>query len=389
MLGHDHYIHRLRAACIQQPHLNRFQLAALDRELALSRAAPSIDAYLDASAHLLGLARATALDRAANSLDTARRYDDPWSAAAAHIEYLHAQQGANHAELLASIQAGHTRAAALRAQAAEIHAAFLRLFLNLLHVQTSNFELAPAYLEIDTSFRILRQSDPAFLPHTWLDQPRYRLRLPWHAGIIHRWLEPYWDADTAIPPALPKDPGAIEAPAHENNQTWPAAEPLDAPPDTTLADIYLERQHDWPDAFLAAHWQAARQAALAARSPIAQYAVAIDREALFSIESTRNQLELSALLAPLRATANYGWQQDEESRAGLDKAIATAHLLTGLSLPQILASPRIRHFLKHNLQPRLEHGTERFGALAGETGFDLVRHALACQNAIGRVDFNP
>ena len=376
MLGQDHYIHRLRAACILQPRLNRHQLAALDRELALVRAAATPEAHLEASGHLLGLARAAALDRAANALDIAHCCDDPWAAAAAAIEFVHAQQGANHVELLTSIQIGHERATPLRTQSAEIHAAFTRLFLNLLHVHTSNFELGAACNHIEASFQIIRNADPAFLPRTWLDLPRYRRRLPWHSELIHQWLEPYWDIDAVNPPDIPADPGFLVSPITAQTEIWPDAEPLDAPPDTTVADIYLKRQHEWPDEFLAAFWQAAREEMLAARSPIAQYAVASDCEARFSIEGTANMLLLTALIAPLRAVANHGWEQTEESRAGIEKANATVHALTGHTPEEIVALPRVEHFLDHNLQPRLEQGTEGFGALAGEAGFDFVRHAL-------------
>ena len=230
MLAQDHYIYRLRAACILQPHFNRHQLAALDRELAFVRAAATSEEHLEASGHLLGLARGAALDRAANSLDIARRYDDPWAAAAAGIEYVHAQQGSNHVELLTSIQIGHEHAAALRSQSLEANAAFTRLFLNLLHVHTSNFELGPAYSAIESSFQILRDSDPLFAPQTWLDQPRYHRRLPWHSDLIHEWLEPYWD-DAAAPPGIPADPGYLITPPPSPIEDWPNAEPLEAPPD--------------------------------------------------------------------------------------------------------------------------------------------------------------
>lgn len=386
MLGQDHYIYRLRAACILQPHFNRYQLAALDRELALVRAAPTPEAHLEAGGHMIGIARAAALDRAANALDIARRYDDPWAAAAAGIEFVHAQQGANHVELLTSIQIGHQRAAALRAQSIEICAAFTRLFLALLHVHTSNYELGPAYAEIESSFQIIRNCDPAFAPITWLDQPRYQRRLPWHADLLHQWLAPYWD-DSATPPDIPADPGFLLTPPANPTEIWPNAEPLDAPPEATIAGIYLERQKEWPDEFLAAHWQASLEAMHAARSPTAQYAVALDREALFSIDSTWNMLSLTALLAPHRAIANHGWEQTEESQAAIEKAIGVTVSLTGLTPAEIWTLPRIQHFLDHNLQPRLEHGTEGFGALAGEAGFDLVRHAITWHSINGHIEF--
>ena len=376
MLGQDHYIYRLRAACIRQPQFNRHQLSALDRELAFVRAAATPEEYLEASGHLIGLARATALDRAANALDIARRYDDPWAAAASGIEYAHAQQGANHVELLTSINIGHQRAAALRARSQEANAAFTRLFLNLLHVHTSNFELGPAYAAIESSFQILRDSDPLFAPQTWLDQPRYHRRLPWHSELIHEWLAPYWDDNAATPPAIPADPGALISPPSIPIEDWPNAEPLEAPADTSLAEIYLARQNEWPDEFLAVFWQTAREEMLAARSPIAQYAVAMNHEAHFSVEGTANMLWVTALLAPLRAIANHGWEQSDDSLGGIEKANATVQMLTGYTPEEIVAFPRVQHFLEHNLQPRLEHGTEGFGALAGEAGFDFVRHAL-------------
>lgn len=386
MLGQDHYIYRLRAACIQQPEYNRYQLGALDRELAFVRAAATPEEHLAASGYMIGLARGAALDRAANALDIARRYDDPWAAAAAGIEFVHAQQGADHVALLTSIQIGHERAAALRTQTLEIYAAFTRLFLCLLHVHTSNYQLDPAYAEIEASFEILRNSDPAFVPYTWLDQPRYRRRLPWHQDLLHEWLAPYWD-DAASPPGIPADPGDFPAPVSPGGE-WPDAEPLDAPPDTSLADVFLERQQVWPDEALAAHWQETREAMLVACSPIAQYAVASDREALFSIESTRNMLSLNGLLAPLRAIANHGWEQSEESLAGVEKAAATTLALTGYTPEQIFSLPRVWHFIVNNLEPRLSEGTEGFGAMAGEGGFDFVRHALIWQEVKGSIDFD-
>lgn len=385
MLGEDHYIYRLRAACIQQPEWNRHQLAALDHELTLVRAAPTPEAHLEASGHMIGLARATALDRAANAFLIARQSDDPWTAAAAAIEFEHAQRGSTHVELYTNIQYGHQLAAPLRARAAQVKNSFYRLFINLLHVHTSNFELEDAYSAIGTAFGLLRASDPAFLRTDWYEEPRYNSRLPWTSGAMHEWLEPYWDEYPSTAPAIPSihlpEPGAW------GTVHWPDAEPLESPRTTTVSDLYIERQSEWPDEFLAAHWHETRDALLAARSPIAQEAVATERDELFSIESTRHQLYLSALLAPLRAIANNGWERTDESREGLEKAVDTTRALTGMTPVQILASPRIRHFLAHNLEPRLEQGTEGFGALAGEAGFDLLRHACTWLAVAGTIDF--
>jgi len=378
MLNQDHYIYRLRAACILQPELNRHQLAALDREIGLVRAAATPEAHLEASGHLIGIARATALDRAVNALDIARRHDDPWTAAAAGIEFVQARQGSNHVELYTNIQRAHERSAPLRAQANEINGAFTRLFLNLLHIHTSNFELHNAYAEVASSFQIIRNSDPAFRPYTWLDQPRYRRRLPWPTDLLHDWLAPCWD-DCANPPELPADPGFIFAEPTIAVEDWPDAQPLEAAPDLTIAGMYLQRQSEWPDEFLAAFWQDARKEMLAARSPIAQEAIATEWAARFSAESTANLLALTALLAPFRAIAIHGWEQTEESLAGIEKANATIQALTGHAPDEIAALPRVQHFLTNNLYPRLEHGTSGFGAFAGEAGFDFVKHAALWQ----------
>jgi len=386
MLGQDHYIYRLRAACIAQPEYNRYQLAALDRELAIVQASKTPQEHLERGGYMIGLARGAALDRAANALDIARRYDDPWSAAAAGIEFVHAQQGNDHIELYTSIQMGHDRAVVLRTQAIEIHSEILRLFLNLLHVHTSNYQLDAAYVEIEEAFRNLRNSDPAFVPYTWLEQPRYRRRLPWHGDLLHEWLAPYWD-DAANPPDVPADPGELPTPDGGGGE-WPDAEPLDAVPDTTLADLYLERQRVWPDEGLDAFWREARNAALPVRSPVAQYAVACDCEARFSIELARNMLHLNGMLAPLRAIANHGWEETEESRSGIEKAAETAIALTGYTPAEIFALPRVWHFIVNNLEPRLNEGMDGFGAMAGEGGFDLVRHARMWLEAKGSIDFD-
>ena len=245
MLGQDHYIYRLRAACIQQPQYNRHQLAALDRELAIIRVSATPEEHLEACGQMIGLARAAALDRAANALDIARRYGDPWSAAASAIEYQFALRGADHAGLYTAISEGAAQAAPLRERASAVHTCFHRLFTNLLHIHTSNFELGPAFAEIDHCFQLLRNSDPAFVPRTWIHQRRYRLRLPWDVELVHEWLEPLWARFPAAPPPIPPDPGPIVQPGFWGAADWPDAEPLESPADTTLADNYLNQQHNW------------------------------------------------------------------------------------------------------------------------------------------------
>ncbi|MBI2689433.1 MAG: hypothetical protein HYX27_24260 [Acidobacteria bacterium] len=387
MLGQDHYIYRLRAACIQHPQLNRHQLAALDRELTIVKASSTPEEHLAASGDMIGIARAAALDRAANALDIARRYDDPWSAAAAGIEYVHAQQGEDHAALYTSIVIGHERAGEFRSTSLAIRGSFRSLLTNLLHIHTSNFELETAYAGAAHAFQVLRNSDPAFAPSVWLDQPRYRARVPWNADLVHQWLEPYWDAFPANAPAIPTDPGFLIDHGESEPHDWPLVEPLPNPPATGLADAYIERQQHWPDSVLAAFWTKERNRLQEAGSSVAQYAIAQECEMSFSVEATRHFLEYSAHLAPLRAKANHAWEGTEASRDGLEKALAVSFALTGLTYEEILATPRIRDFIENNLNPRLQQGSEGFGAMDGEAGFDLLRHCYPWQAVRGFVDF--
>jgi len=348
-----------------------------------------MEAFLDSTGHLLDLARSVELDRAANALDIARRYDDPWSAAAAGIDYLHALQGANHAELLTSIQTGHQKAADLRIQAANIHTAFYRLFWNLLYVHTSNFELDQAHATIAAAFQIIRNADPEFVPHTWIDHPRYRLRLPWHSNVVHEWLEPYWD-NPCDPPPIPPDPGfLVNIEPYTLPIEWPPAQPLESPVPHTLSAAYFERQTIWPDPFLLAHWQTTQSALENAASPIARYAAAGDREALFSIESTRHLLHTETLLSPAVAIAHNGWEPCEASRDAIAKTAATVQALTGLTFDEALAAPKVRRFLEQNLLPRLTHGYAGISAMAGEPGHLLLRTAALWQESGAGIEFNP
>lgn len=387
MLGQDHYLHRLRAACVLQPELNRHQLAALDRELTLVASCLTPEEHLEKSGNLLGILRAAEQDRAANLLDVALRHDDPWAAAAARLQYHHASQGANHAELYAHLQRGHERAARLLAISAGIHASFLRLLLNLLYVHSSNYETGPAYAAAAAAFQFLRANDPLWTPATWRAQPRYARRLPWHSSRIDEWMAPYFGQPAPPAPALPEGHRIAIDPGDWGAVEWPGASPLVSPADTAIADGYLARQTEWPDAFLEQHWRTTREALLAAGTPIAQHAVLAARQALFSEESARHLLELTAVLAPLRAAANHGWAATAASREGLAKAVDTAHALTGLDSAAILALPFIQHFLRDNLKPFLARGADGFGALDGEAGFDLAKHAAACLQIAGHIDF--
>lgn len=387
MLGQDHYIYRLRAACIRQPQWNRHQLAALDRELSLSLAANTIDEYMAASGDLIGLARATALDRAANAHAIALRNDNPWSAAAAALEYQSALRGNSHAELYAGIGEGHLRAVELRAISLEVFATFSRLLHNLIYLHTSNYEIEPIPSVIRSSVFTLCRLDPAFSPGTWHTQSRYRRRLPWPADPIHEWLRPYWPEHPPAP-ALPSNIGVAPVAVQWGTVSWPDVEPLEAPPPVSLAQSYEERQSLWPDPFLAAHWRETHCRLAAACSPIARYAVAGEREALWSVDSTRHTLEWAVLLAPLRATANHGWQADATSLSAVSKADQVLRTLTGRTRAELLQSNEIQAFLANNLLPQLANPSE-LGAFDGEAGFDLLRHAHLWRGAGGQVEFLP
>lgn len=385
MLGQDHYIYRLRAACIRQPQWNRHQLAALDRELSLSLSAASLEDYLRASGNLIGLARATALDRAANAHAIALRTGDPWAAAAAVIEYQCAQRGDTHAGLYANITEGHAPAVELRAISAEVFTTFSRLLHNLILFHTSNYEIEPIPSAIRNAVAVLSHLDPAFTQETWLSQPRYSRRLPWQAGKLQEWLQPFWPSQS-VATALPAIAGLSPAVVQWGAVSWPEVEPLDVPPPVSLAGAYIDRQALWPHPLLADHWRETQRQLAEACSPIARYAVAGQREALWNIESARHTLEWAILLAPLRAIANHGWQREESSRAAIDKALATLHAFTGHTLATLLSSPQIQSFLDNNLFPHLANPTE-LGAMDGEAGFDLLRHARLWRDAGGVVEF--
>ena len=149
LLGDDHYICRLRAGCLRQPELNRHQLVALDREMVLAGRAGSAEEYLAASGDLLELARAAMLDRAANEVAVAKRYDDPWGAAASGTEYLRALEGEDHDSLLTNHLAVKAETGPLRAKGVDMMTAFGRLFENLLLAKTACVETAAAWAEAE------------------------------------------------------------------------------------------------------------------------------------------------------------------------------------------------------------------------------------------------
>lgn len=383
VLEDNHYIFRLRESCLAQPEWNRHQIAALDHEIALASRASSISEYVAESRDLLDLARAGSLDRAFNVAQIADRYDDPWLAAAARIEYLHAFQGEDHSALHAAILKGQAAASLLRQQSATVNASIDRLFASLLRLHTSHLDQNALLLEIQFCIETLRRIDPAFLDHS-----RYAERLPW--PLI-------WRAELSSPEA-PSLPASHLAEADLAHSHWvarlsprvsysPHCSPLDLAKASSFADVYLDRQSVWPDPELARLAWEAKTAIDAASTPIAREAITEDCRTRFQIEATRNSLLLSTLLAPLRAIATHGWMQDDQSHAAITKANQTVFALTGLRPPAIAQLPRVKQHLEQNFWPRMAMGNQDLGAMHGEAGFDLLRHGLAWQEVAGCVAF--
>ena len=396
MLGDNHYIHRLRVSCLRQPQFNRHQLLALDHELALATNARDIDHYLSQSADLLELARASLLDRAANSLANAKRYDDPWIAAAAEIEYQAALEGACHAELYTCLLAGQQAAAPLRALSAQALNCFERMFLGLLHVHTSPLDQSETHQEIRINLEQLCAADPNFVAALWIQKPRYRLRLPWPEAPLHDWLKPLWPAVPALAQKNLEDPsvsiesllGRWKAGLQNMSVEWPAAVPLEMPASHVMTETFLERQKIWPDPLMARHWLESRDAITSATTPIGLEAICEERQLRFRIEAIWNTLWLSGLLAPLRAAICNAKLKDRESAAALIKASATMYGLSGLGPKALLSLPRLQSFIRHNLWPNLSGSLDSLGALSGEAGFDLLRELRNWDRAADPIDFS-
>ncbi len=396
VLGEHHYIHRLRAGCLLQPELNRHQLVALDREMVLAGRAGSVGAYLAESRDLLELARAAMLDRAANEVAVARRYDDPWGAAAGGVEYLRAFDGEDHAALMANHLAAQDEAGKLRAHGEQMMAAFGRLFENLLLAKTGSVEAGVAWAEATAYWHELRAGDPLFAEHTWLAQPRYRSRLPWTSAAPGEWIAPYWQLESGVPMAIPEDPAVAMAGAEvawrermgSYMVTWPAAEPWPVMIAMPMVEEYARRQREWPDDLVARHWEETGRSLERAGTTIALSALAAEREARWKVDATWNGLCLSAVLAPPRAAATVGCFGEEMAGEGLVEAGATVYGLIGYGPRALLELPRVKDFMERNLGPRLAGGCEGFGAWRGEAGFDFVRHAMGWWAASGAMDWD-
>lgn len=382
VLEDNHYIFRLRESCLAQPEWNRHQLLALDNEISLAGEATTVERYLKSSGDLLELTRAGSLDRASNLVRIAGTYDDPWLAAAARLEYVHACEGNDHAAMHAAILRGQDAASSLRLESCEIGTSIDRLFQSLLRFHTSPLERDLSWNMASTAFRFLRSHDPAFCVRTWIEQPRYRLRLPWTSKTPHEWLEGLWfDESPSYPHPLADFELAqsrwISRLRGGGGLRRPVAR-LELVETPCMAEAYIERQSIWPDPVLARHARQTRLAMQSAATTIAREAIAEDRNLNFQIEATWNSLLLSTLLAPFRAIAM-------RERNGNE----TVHSLTGCRPRAIAKIPIVKRHLERNFWPRLAKDEELIGAMLGEAGADLLQHALTWQREAGPVDFEP
>jgi hypothetical protein len=388
VLEDNHYLFRLRAACVLQPEWNTHQLAALDHLYELAHRAATIEEFLLESKDLLELARAASLDRAANLLASALRTDQPWLAAAAASEYRQFFAAGTHAEMYAATQAGQRSAAGLRECAVLWSSSVERLLHGLLILHTASNVPPELEFDIQNCFEVLLDLDANFRPGIWLSQPRYRWRIPWSTAVVEEWLEPYWPkklpSSREVPVADISGPKAEWlSQLHHCNAKWPSVEPLPLEPMPGGADF----PRHWPDANLARHADATQAAIAQAATAIAREGISVERSLDFQMEAVWNQLLLASLLAPLRAAVFHELAPDGESEAGLTRAIQTTHALTGFGPRSLLGLPRVKDFLEHNFKSRLQMGLEGFGAMHGEAGFDLIQHALALNPQGGKVDF--
>ncbi len=395
VLEDNHYIFRLREACLLQPEWNCHQLLALDHEIALAYDAATLEQYLKASGDLLELARAGSLDRAANLARIAAKYDDPWLSSAAGIEYLHAFKGEDHPGIYAAVLKGQQSAAPLREKSIAICTSIARLFQCLLRVHTSHLDRDSNWHVVQTCFESLRSIDPAFRERTWIHQPRYRLRLPWTSNTPHDWLDELWPATEHSSPSLPEDLGDDLEYARSRwistLKNGPVvghkAKPLALAEAPCFADIYLERQAIWEDPVLARHAAQTKQSIQSATTTIAREGISEDRSLNFQIEASWNSLLLSTLFAPFCAIAAHGCWQDSKSREAMAGAFQCVHSLTGYGPKAISKMPLVTRHLEGNFWPGLDRGETAMGALYGEAGFDLLQQALAWQKISSQVQF--
>jgi len=328
VLESHHYLYRLRAACILEPHWNRHHLAALDRIMAIAAQVDNIEEFVEQTHQLRDLTAANTLDRAANLDRIAVLHDDPWFG--------------------------------LQSTSAAVGAAIHLLFSSLLNLHAFPSEREELTATIHLAFRQLRSLDPDFEPGKWLGLPRYRGRLPWDKVRLSDWLQPLWPHYPNTADALPRRDTPEQSHLFAYNGVWPDAPPLEL----AVIEPVFRDQTRWPDDILHAHDLETRALLRAAKSPMGLEATSVERCLSRSILACHNRLQLTTLLAPFRAAI-----------AGFP--IAPALEVTGLTASQILAHPRVQFFFEHNLKPNLGTTLDGFGAQDGEAGFDLLMLAQA------------
>jgi hypothetical protein len=192
--GHHRYLIVSREVCARRPLVHAHQLAALEREIALTESADGVMRYRVASGDAFELARAAWLDRLANHARVGALVGDRWRARAAALEYAHALEASGHDDWPGMLHAGAAHAAPLIVSGGETAAMFTRLVLNVLRHRE---EQRPALQEqfragaLD-AYRGLRSADPAFAWSRVPDRPHYGLRTPWTGSglqAIGVWME--------------------------------------------------------------------------------------------------------------------------------------------------------------------------------------------------------
>jgi hypothetical protein len=353
----QHYLFRLRAACLAQPDLNFHQLAAIGHLLAVAQRVETTEAWLVATDQFAVLNEAMRRDRWANQWAAAMACDHPWLAAAAAARY--------RGEVGDALEAcGH-----------DVMAAIQRLFLGLLMLHTG-MRGGDAFLgELRQAFGVLLATDPAFRPGEWPNVPRYAQRMPWATARVEQWLEPWWPKQWPEV-ALPQAEIATECEQWlAGLETWDGPFPSVAPLPLMPVDFTVfERQSIWPDDLLEAHRQGTRHLLEGAASDLARESIAVARTLEFDALATRNVLWVESLVAPLWvALLAPDWHT---------RAMETMTALTGVSPVALTDHPRVHDLLTRNVVPWLDRDLTGLRAGQGEAGFQLLMAMRAVRDNV-------
>lgn len=360
----QHYLFRLRAACLAQPDLNFHQLAAIGHLLAVSQRVETTEAWVAATDQFAVLFEAMQRDRWANLKAAAEGCDNPWLAAAAAARY--------RGEM----------AEPWEALGREIPAAMHRLFVGLLGLHTGMREGDGVLEELRQAFVLLVEHDPMFRPGRWPQAERYRQRMPWATARVEQWLEPWWPREM---PEVSLPEADIEPARRQwlvGLEAWdgpfPTVEPLTLMP---VDFAVFDRQSIWPDDALEAHRQGTRHLLEGAASELARESIATARSLEFDAVATRNVLWVESLAAPLWvALLAPAWHA---------RAMETMMALTGVSPAELTEHPRVVALLERNVLPWLAGDLAGLSAGQGEAGFQLLMAMRAVRDNVieGREDY--